>query len=327
MKILWTHNWKPPIYPPLITNTLNILRELNVTIDLEYLGNLKSPQNIYLKKEHLKKISKNYDLVHSQYGSMCSYITASIDKIPKILSLHGSDLNITNQILTYDFFHSRLARFLTTNSLKRYNKVILVSKRMELDIKTNFPKTETKVMPYPIDLEKFKIRDKLDSRKKIKVKSNGHRVLFNIANINETVKRLSLAKDAIEIAKKTIPDISLHIINDINYDDVPLHVSSGDLTLLTSENEGWPNSIKESLACNIPFVSTDVSDLREISDIENICKVCSSNASEIAQNIIEVIQNKNIYYLRKYAEKMDIKVFGNKLKNLYKDTIDQYSQF
>ena len=41
MKILWTH-------------------KLNVTIDLEYLGNLKLPQNVCSKKEYLRKISKNY---------------------------------------------------------------------------------------------------------------------------------------------------------------------------------------------------------------------------------------------------------------------------
>lgn len=60
MKILWTHNWKPTYYPPLIVNTLNILRELNVTVDLEYLGNLKLPQNVCSKKEYLRNISKNY---------------------------------------------------------------------------------------------------------------------------------------------------------------------------------------------------------------------------------------------------------------------------
>ena len=70
---------------------------------------------------------------------------------------------------------------------------------------------------------------------------------------------------------------------------MPSFIASCNLILSTSYYEGWPNCIKESLACGIPFVATDVSDLAEISKRQMSCRVVSPDAHMIAQNIIEVI--------------------------------------
>ena len=67
----------PDRLPPLILNSIKGFRKLDM-IQLEYLGNLRSTNNIYNKIKYLKDISKNFDLIHSQYGSMCSYIGSFI---------------------------------------------------------------------------------------------------------------------------------------------------------------------------------------------------------------------------------------------------------
>ena len=322
MKVLWTHNWKPPKYPPLIVNTIEILKDLNLDIRLEYLGNLKSPINVLKKIKYLNKISKDYDLVHAQYGSMCGYISSKIKNTPKIISLHGNDLSTVNQLFTYEYLHTRLSRFLTINSLDKFETIISVSERMKKDILQNNFKSRVIVIPYPINLNNFKIRNKLECRSLLGLNKSDYLINFNISNLNDSVKRLQLAKDTIKNIKKKIPNVKLHIVSGVDYKDVPLNVSACDLTLLTSENEGWPNSIKESLACNIPFVSTDVSDLSEIADQEDICRISKADIRDLSKNIIYALKYREKFNLRKYVKDMDIKKTGIRIKKLYEETIN-----
>ena len=78
MRVMWIHNWQPDKLPPLILNSIKGFEKLNIEIQLEYLGNLRSTKNIFNKIKYLKKESKNFDLIHSQYGSMCSYMGSFI---------------------------------------------------------------------------------------------------------------------------------------------------------------------------------------------------------------------------------------------------------
>jgi len=117
-------------------------------------------------------------------------------------------------------------------------------------------------------------------------------ILFNTLSENNPVKRLDLAKAAIAEVKKTYPEAKLKIATGIQYVEMPVFINSCDLALCTSTHEGWPNSIKEALACNLPFVSTDVSDLQEISLKYKSCKVTASDPIDIGKAIVDVLSNK-----------------------------------
>ncbi len=41
-------------------------------------------------------------------------------------------------------------------------------------------------------------------------------------------------------------------------------MKASDVLLLTSYWEGSPNVIKESMACNLPIISVDVGDVKEV---------------------------------------------------------------
>ena len=315
MRVMWIHNWQPDKLPPLILNSIKGFEKLNIEIQLEYLGNLRSTKNIFNKIKYLKKASKDYDLIHF------------IKNKPKIISLHGSDFNVNAGNIELNNFHTRLARFLSLRAMLHYDHIISVSKRMKNEIENIFPFKRVSSIPYPIIMEDFYPINKELAREKLNIGLDKILILFNIANINASVKRFTLAKEAVTLVQKKLSNVKLHIVNNVSYSAVPLHVNACNLILLTSKSEGWPNAIKEALACNIPFVSTDVSDLSYIADKEESCKISEPIASEISKNILNVINYNKKIDLRKYVQDMDIQNTCNKIENLYKTTIEEFKLY
>jgi len=296
------------------------LRTLGVDIQLEYLGKLRSPSDIFAALRYIREISKDYDIVHSQYGSICGKVTSTINGCPKILSLRGSDWNVYNDSFGFDYFHSRLSSVLTHTAINKYNCVLSVSNRMSLAVKKKYKNVDVITFPSPIDLNYFVPLDKSKARKKLGYNNCDKEkwVLFTSIDRDNPIKRFSLAREAIKIANSEYGNIRLRIAESIPYREMPLFVGACDLILCTSEYEGWPNSIKEALACNIPFISTDVSDLSKIADKELICKICSPDAKIIAHQICEVLSKNNSKNdLRKFVKDMDLKQSSKKLLNIY----------
>ena len=90
MKVLWPHNFDPGragsgSFMHLFAEAF---RCTGVRIDLFYLGNLRSPARMCSAAHELRKLSLQYDLVHSQFGSACGLVSSNA-QCPKILSLLG----------------------------------------------------------------------------------------------------------------------------------------------------------------------------------------------------------------------------------------------
>jgi len=325
MKILWTHNFNPRKLNAgvFMYTAADGIRSLGVDIDLEYLGNLRSPRNILNARKRLIKISGNYDVVHAQYGSACAFTTAAIQNCPKVLSLRGSDWNIHRSSMGYLYWHTRMARLMTRAVIKKYDHVITVSNRMTKELNKYFPSVSTGSFPSPIDLDRFVPMERMLARRSLGFPDcNGKWVLFNSLDRNNPIKRISLAEQAIEIANRRMGNIKLRVASGLPFSEIPIFVASCDLALCTSENEGWPNSVKEALACNIPFIATDVSDLSDIAEKESSCRICPPDPGVIADNICDVVSMPKPNNLRRYVLDMDLGKSSRKLLALYTRMIE-----
>lgn len=324
MKVLWTHNFDPsiPNAGVFMFKAADGLRELGIDIECEYLGNLRSPVNIMKARRRLKIISREYDLVHAQYGSACALATAAVDSCPKVLSLRGSDWNLYSYACGYLHWHSRLAKMMTRFSIRKYDCIVTVSKRMELELRKVVPNMRCSVIPAPIDLERFIPADKSSERYRDSSFGNEEKwILFTAINLESPVKRYGLAKKAVNIANSKMGNIRLRVANGISHSEIPKYIAECDLILCTSEAEGWPNSIKEALACNIPFVSTDVSDLCEIAEQEPLCRVCPPDPEILAENICEVLTSSDRPDLRKYVSSMSVQSSSKKMLAIYESLL------
>ena len=329
VKIAWVHSFDKKTNQNAGIFMFQLLDNINkkgIIVDQFYTGKINLftiiPIIIRLRKE-----LKNYDLVHAQYGSGCGLVTSFL-KGPKILTLRGSDWYISkksNNIRGY--IHTRLSIFLTIISIHRYEKVITMSERMTNEFKCKFPNLESKVYTIidGIDLKKFTPKNRFKERLKLfKTNDKSPWVLFSSVDDKNPLKRHYLAKKAFSIAKEEEPNLKLRFMNNIAHDDVPSYISCSNVIILTSTHEGWPNIIKEGLALNIPFVSSDVSDLKIIADKEESCTVVVEEKDEflfarkLADGILNAIKIHN-NDLRKYTKKMQLDKATQNIINIYKN--------
>lgn len=323
MQVLWTHNFDPDI-----KNSGNFMhqfavymRDFGVDIRLFYTGPLNSIANLYKLRKKIASLSQNFDLVHAQFGSACSYVTAGA-KVKKIVSLRGSDWYNYKGNTVWGSLHSLLATSMTRFAIRKYDAVITMSRRMSKEVEYRFPGALVSAIPSPIDLNKFRPIDKFYARNKLFGADNvGVWVLFNSLSKTNPVKRLWLAKNAVKIASKYYKNIELKITNSISHKLMPLFVSSCDVALLTSIHEGWPNAVKEALACNVPFVATDVSDLAEIAAIEPSCQISEADPEAIASHLCDVLAQRRDFNLRPHIKNMSVEVACERLYQIYKMTL------
>jgi teichuronic acid biosynthesis glycosyltransferase TuaC len=326
MRVLWPHNFNPE--QPNSQVFMNIaaagVRARGVELHCEYLGNLRSVSNLRKARARLRHIARDFDLVHAQYGSACGLATAAVHEVPKVLSIRGNDWSVYNTSVGFHYVHSRLARWMTRRSVGAFDLVVTVSKRVAAEVRDFSPGTAIMAMPSPIDLSRFVPRDKREARALLGFPNNDERwVLFNALNLNDPVKRFQLANRAFEIASAKFGNLRLRLATNLPHADLPLFTAACDVILCTSETEGWPNCIKEALACDVPFVATDVSDLREIADADPRCRVSPPDPSILADNLGEVLANGDNSGLRRHVESMSMDKLSDQLIGAYESLLQR----
>lgn len=323
-KVLWPHNFDPAILNSgnFVHTFARGMKATGYEVCPYYLGTLKTPIGILRAIKRLKQVAGEYDLIHTQFGSACALVTAlaAQDKY-KLLTLRGSDWYRIEVSLHKLFFHGLLANFFSRISLSCFQKIICVSNRLAGDVLRKAPNSSVYSLPDPIDLNKFKLVDRLVAKKKFGNESDLQKkwVLFTTMSLANPIKRADLALKAFEIANEKLGNLKLCIASGIAHDKMPEFVGACDLIILTSSHEGWPNCIKEALACNIPFVSTDVSDLSLIANQEPLCRICRPDPYVLAKNICDVLTSQKQIDLRKYVLEMDLIKSCENLCRIYEE--------
>ncbi|MBM3434812.1 MAG: glycosyltransferase family 4 protein [Bacteroidetes bacterium] len=261
---------------------------------------------IYLLRN--RKKFRSIDVIHAHY-SLSAYVATMAFLRPLVVSLMGSDVHgrgyirILNRLMANLFWDVTIVKSQKMKSTLRYDKV--------------------EVIPNGVDIEIFKPLDKKESRNKIGFDPEIKIIIF-VANPKRYEKNFELARQSIDLYNDQNKDnmVELRIIENIEHHQVPLYINASDLVLLTSRWEGSPNIIKEAMACNIPIVSTDVGDVREIiGDIKG-CFVCKPDYKEISSAVKRALKFDRTQG-RERIGYLDSREISNSLLNIYKKVIGQ----
>ncbi len=153
--------------------------------------------------------------------------------------------------------------------------------------------------------------------------ANAHEpwVLFTSLSRSNPVKRPELAVAAVQRARQRLPGLELKVASGIAHSQMPYFVSACDVVLCTSTHEGWPNSVKEGLACGLPFVSTDVSDLRQVAERHESCRIVSEDPDDIAEGILHAVRSSREQALRAEATSMSVEASSRRMLELYQSLL------
>ncbi len=153
--------------------------------------------------------------------------------------------------------------------------VIVKSQEMPSKLK----RQDVHIIPHEIDLEVFRPAEKEKARAALGLDPRKKYLLF-AANPKIPVKRFPLAKAVADELQKQDSSIALLAIYKEPQDRLALY------------QEGSPNVVKQAMACNLPIVSTDVGDVRDVIGATKGCYVCKPDVREFADCLVDVLRRR-----------------------------------
>lgn len=326
LRSLWVHNFDPGIaMGGVFMHVLaDAVQAQGVQVDMLYTGRLSSALEIWRARRLLRELAGDFDVVHAQYGSMCSLVAAAAPGL-RIVSLRGSDWYRTPNGTFRQRVHGNLGNFLTRRALPHYDRVIVMSHAMREELERHGhgrTRGRIEVVTDGLDLEMFQPRDRAACRAQLGCPGDTRPwVLMTTLFEDNPIKRVPLAKAAVALAQQRLPDLQLKVASNRPHHEMPLWVNACDAILLTSDHEGWPNAIKEALACDVPFVSTDVSDLARIARVEPACRTADAHPQALADALVQVLSREGPVNLRHHVAGMEVHEVARRLCGVYHDMV------
>jgi glycosyltransferase involved in cell wall biosynthesis len=122
---------------------------------------------------------------------------------------------------------------------------------------------------------------------------------------------------SIETLREIYPFLLIYANNKISFNKMYLYYNAVDCTILTSFCEGWPNVIKESIFCDTPVVSTDVSDLGLLALKSKYIQISELSVEEFCKKIFFVINLTRPKNLKKLINFCYLNYYLKQIKSLY----------
>jgi len=287
---------------PIIKSQGESLKKEN--IELDYYPIKGKGITGYLKaipalKEFLKQ-NRDYDVIHAHYW-LSGIVASLVGAKPMVVSLMGDDVKAKAWFrwVIYIFHHLS------------WSKTIVKSK----DMYDSFGQKDVFIIPNGVDMSRFRPIDRDVSLEETGWDKTKKHILFT-SNPKRIEKNFKLAKDAFNFIKDK--NVELHYLMDIPNEKIPYYYNSASVIVLTSLWEGSPNAIKESMACNIPIVSTDVGDVRDVISKTNGCYLSSFDYKEFASDIQKALNFEKRTDGRESISHLKSEVIAKKIVNIYK---------
>jgi teichuronic acid biosynthesis glycosyltransferase TuaC len=270
-------------------------------------------KSIFLLKKLLKK--KKYDILHAHFGFCGIVAKCAVTKEKVVVSFLGDDLmgslsaNGKYSIIgkVFVFINKFFANFLFDyNIVKSTSLAINIRKKQNLSI-----------IPNGVNLDLFRVMDKIQSRKILALPPNKKIIIF-VGNPDRHVKNYILAQKAFELIKTKFDAILIPFKN-IPFEQIPRYYNAADVALLTSFHEGSPNVIKEAMASNCPIVATNVGDIERVTNDTHNCFVCRFDEKELAEKMEIVLSDGSRTNGRENVTDLEIGLIADKIIGIYEN--------
>jgi glycosyltransferase involved in cell wall biosynthesis len=276
-----------PAWGTFVRTQVEYLKRAGVIVELLLVQG--RPQKLMYAKAALelrrRLAEDSIDLVHAHY-SYVGMISRMQWKVPVVVSYCGDDILGTISANGKPTVFSKVAVMAGRILSHHTDAVIVKSQEMANKLKQK----NAYVIPHEIDFEVFHPVKKahaldvlgLDPRKKY---------LLFAANPQIPVKRFPLAKAVADELKKQDPSVELIVVYKEPQNRLTFFMNACDALVFTSYQEGSPNVVKQAMACNLPIVTTDVGDVREVIGSTKGCYVSKPDVGEFVKGITEILRH------------------------------------
>lgn len=288
-----------------VASQIDSLRTLGVDIDLCFLDVTRSKWELLCGITEVRRKVKTgqYDLAHVHFGY--NGIPAALQSdVPFVVSFCGTDL-ASVRLRPISRWVSRCA-------------AACIVKSPEMQTYLDVP---SHVIPNGIDMDQFQPTSRLRARQRLGLSEKGRYALF-VSNPDRPEKQYALADRALETVRGHGHAVEPLVVFNKPHTDLPTYMNAADLLLLTSSREGSPNVIKEAMACNLPIVSTDVGDVREVIGSTKNCVLAESSPDEIALGVEQVLHASHRTNGREAIESLSSIVVGQRVLDIYKSVLE-----
>ncbi|WP_009032885.1 N-acetyl-alpha-D-glucosaminyl L-malate synthase BshA [Indibacter alkaliphilus] len=296
-----------------------------------------------VKYEQLDVLHVHYAIPHASAAYMAKQILKEEGiHIPIVTTLHGTDITLVGKDPSYEP--------VVTFSINHSDGVTAVSEDLKKATFDHFDiKTDIKVIPNFIDLERFKKQKK--EHFKLAICPHGEKLLVHTSNFRK-VKRV---EDVIRVffeVRKVMPAKLLLVgdgperdrmerlcrelgtCDDIRFlgklEAVEEVLSVADLFLMPSEKESFGLAALEAMACEVPVLSSNAGGIPEL-NINGVtgfaCEV--GNIEEMTRRAMEILDDNNLARFKANAlaraKELDVSRILPLYEEFYKETIEKAS--
>ena len=273
----------------------------------------------------IRSKARKFDIVHVHFGGWYALVIwlclLGLGK-RKFITFHGTDIHaksLKSAKTTKLRLKIKLNQQASFLCVRLYDKCGMVAKEMMQYVPNTLKVRYEKkffLQLLGVDYETFVPSIASEAQKQLGLEQ-GHYVLFSDV-ANTPIKRRDIAE---AIVNNMGEKYKLLIMCGVKPNVVPLYINAADFVLLTSDEEGSPNIIREALALNKRVYSVDVGDAaKQLKGLKNSL-IVSRNALDASKAILQNLESAYIDNTRTKQQKvLDFKCINENVIDLYENS-------
>ncbi len=256
-----------------VYDEVRALRDLGVRVDVFFV-NGRADRSNYVRaippfRRHVR--ARPYHLVHAHYA-LSGVVARAQWTRPLVITFHGSEVAIS--------FTAPLSKVLA----RLADGVIVTSRWVEAHL--GYPADA--IIPPGVDLSLFRPVEREEARRALGWPLEGQVVLF-VGQLRPD-KRVWVIEEAVARLQAQGWPVRFVAATGLPHNQIPVYMNAADVLVLVSEAEGSPMVIKEAMACNLPIVTKDVGDAREVIGDTEGCFFTDGSVEDTARAIARALE-------------------------------------
>jgi glycosyltransferase involved in cell wall biosynthesis len=236
-----------PWFGSFVSDQVEDLRALGLEVEVLAFDGRRRRSEYARATRHVRRLAGTgrFDIVHAHYG-LSGAVALAQRSVPVVTTFHGSD---TGGVAWQRLVSAAVACGVMPIFVNRAGRRLLWCRAGH-------------VIPAGVDTDLFVPAERVALRRELGWNQDSRYVLFPGGRRNK-VKRPDLFAAVVETLRAAGEQVEPVYLENLSRAEAATTVAAADMTLVTSDWEGSPVTVRESLACETPVVSVPVGDVEE----------------------------------------------------------------